>query len=190
MTSDAAADHRQLVLISGPIASGKTTAAFRLAALTREHGQRAAAIDIDELVEMVAGEDWSLVRLDDRKLAIEAAAAIADRLFDAGVALVAVAGSTLSSYEWTCLLESLACRPTTLTVLRVSLAESIRRAQSDTLRIHTVEGDSERRNFIVRLYGQISGARLTTHDIEIETDGRSVDEVVSLISENLRAGVS
>ena len=54
-------DGRLLALISGPIASGKTTAAKALAEITRLQGHQAASIDMDEVVAMVAGEDWSRV---------------------------------------------------------------------------------------------------------------------------------
>ena len=46
--------HRELILISGAVASGKTTLAWRLAALSREGAVPAAAIDMDELVATVA----------------------------------------------------------------------------------------------------------------------------------------
>jgi hypothetical protein len=91
---------RHLILISGAVASGKTTLALSLAGLARMRGIPAASIDIDELVVTVAGPDWSLVTRTDRLFACELAGVLTERLFDRGERLVAIAGSTLSSYEW------------------------------------------------------------------------------------------
>ena len=51
----------QLVIVTGPIASGKTTVILKLAELARQRGEMAAAIDLDLLIEMIAGTDWSVV---------------------------------------------------------------------------------------------------------------------------------
>jgi len=165
------------VLISGPIASGKTTVAFKLAEVARERGLRAAALDMDDVVAIIAGTDWSRVRPEDRDFASRVAGGLANHLFGAGVDVIAVEGSTLASYEWDELQQQLTSEHETLTVrLRVSLAESIRRAQGDAGRVSTKNPD-----FVARIYGQIDWASLTQADLEIDTDALGVDEVVASI---------
>src|SRR3972149_10379703 len=169
---------QRLVVITRPIASGKTTVARRRADVVRKRGQPAASIDIDELVEMIAGADWSLVRPEDRDLSCEVAAAIAERLFDSGVSVVVVAGSTLSSREWDQLLRHLVAKPDTLFVLlRVSLGESVRRAQGDPTRVSTKDP-----NFVSRLYSRIDWADVPRPDIDLFTDSLSVEEVVEIVA--------
>jgi hypothetical protein len=102
------------------------------------------------------------------------------------VTLVAVAGSTLSPYEWEHLIDRLNSTPDVLVVmLHVSLEESTRRAQADPLRVHSTTEDSERLSRIESLYARIDWSNVTRCDLEIQTDGRDVDEVVSLIAEDL-----
>jgi adenylylsulfate kinase-like enzyme len=122
-------EHR-LVLIGGPIASGKTTVARALAALLRSIGQDAAAIDMDEMIAIVAGEDWSLIIVSDRKKAGRLASRVVQGLFNEGVSTVAIAGSTLSPYECDEVVTHLIPDSiVTRVLLRVSVEESIRRAQ-------------------------------------------------------------
>jgi tRNA uridine 5-carbamoylmethylation protein Kti12 len=68
---------RQLVLITGPIASGKTAVAREVAKAARRRSLTAAAIDMDTLVQMLIGDDWLSVTLDDWLIAREVAAHIA-----------------------------------------------------------------------------------------------------------------
>ena len=172
-----------LVLISGPIASGKSTVAMTLAARARAQGLPAASIDMDEVVAMVAGADWSLIRQEDRELASQVAAVIAERCFVAAVNLVLVAGSTLSSWEWDRLLECVSTKVTvTHVLLKVSLVESVRRAQADPGRELTKDA-----TYVERIYDRIAWGSLRRPDIEIDTDNLSLDEVVSLVAAKARA---
>jgi NAD(P)-dependent dehydrogenase (short-subunit alcohol dehydrogenase family) len=67
-----------LVLISGAVASGKTTLVLRVTALARVDAVTAASIDIDELVKTVAGSDWTKVTREHRLQACELAARLID----------------------------------------------------------------------------------------------------------------
>jgi shikimate kinase len=171
-TTTAAAGH--LVLITGPIASGKTTTAFAFAARGRESGLRTAAIDMDDLVEMVAGKDWRRVTREHWDLAFRLAAAIIERLFSRGVTHVALAGPVFALNQRRRLLEQFSCQPeTTCVLLRVSLAESINRAQNDPLRIITKDPA-----FVTRIYATIDWSNIADQDLDLDTESLSPAEVV------------
>lgn len=172
---------KQLVLVSGPIASGKTTVVAELAARARRRGAAAAAVDMDAIVEILV-DDGSLVEMEDRLRASDVAAGLVDRLFESGVRLTTVAGSTPSSYEWDELLLRLASQPAVTTVLpRVSLADSIKRAHSDPGRARTLDAD-----FVSRVYRGIDWERLRSPDLDLNTEDLSVDEVVLAIEAGMR----
>jgi len=166
-----------LVLISGPVASGKTTLAWRLAALTRAAGDVAASIDIDELTEIGGGSDWTQVTAQHRRQACELAAALIDRLAEHGNRFVAVAGSTLSPYEWKAVTErvSVPVEPT-LVRLRVSVTEAIRRAQADPTRLLTRDPQ-----VVERLHAAIEWDATASPDLEIDTDEVTADEVADAV---------
>jgi shikimate kinase len=173
----------RLVLISGPIASGKTSVAERLAALARGRGLAAASIDMDDLVEAVGGDDWSCIGPEQRSLACEIAAAMIDRLSAKDVAVVAVAGSSVHRWEWDQVLAGVHTSPEVLTVrLRVSLAESLRRAQADPHRVSTLNVD-----FVSRIYAGIDWTGLPEQDLDLGTDGMSIDEVVATVASSALA---
>ncbi|MPZ12607.1 MAG: hypothetical protein GEU89_20705 [Kiloniellaceae bacterium] len=167
---------RQLVVVTGPIASGKTTVAFRLAALARERGARAAAIDIDLVVEMIMGKDWARV-----SVAREITSGIAETLFADGVEFVFVAGTSLSYGERDQLLRGFAIQPPAIFVLlRVSLEESIQRAQADPERVSTKDPA-----VVAKHYERIHWDEVPQQDIDIDTDGLSLDEVVAAVAEQV-----
>jgi adenylylsulfate kinase-like enzyme len=171
---------QRLALISGPIASGKTTVAQKLAQTARARGKLAASVDIDDIVEMLVG-DWSHVRREDRLRASSVAAAIVDRLFESGIQLAALAGSTLSPYEWDELLSRLKSRPQILTVqLRVSLEESVRRADADPARLRTLEAD-----FIAGQYTAIDWNNVGKPDLVVTTDMLTASQVVQAVEDRV-----
>jgi adenylylsulfate kinase-like enzyme len=168
---------KRLVVISGPIASGKTSLALGLAALVRAEGVRAAALDLDEFVVMVAG-GWAGIARDDRLRAVDAAAAVVDRLMEQGCELVAVAGTTLSAYEAEALVGRMQASVEVVRVrLGVSLAEATRRAQGDRERVTT--RDPAR---LAELFEKICWQSVPPADLEIETDGLSLDDVVRTVA--------
>jgi len=169
------------VLISGPVASGKTTAAKGLAVIARRYGHNAASIDIDELVEMVAGDDWSRVSHKDRVLATQVASAIVGKLFASGMELVTVAGSTLSNSEWDELFQPLNPRPKPFYVLlRVSAEEAVRRAQGDPERVHTKDPV-----VIAQLASRIDWSIIRSQHVDLMTDGLDADEVTRILAREI-----
>lgn len=173
---------QRLVLISGPVASGKSTLAEALAHLARESGASAAAIDMDELTTMIAGHDWSLITPAQRRLACELAAAVTDRVFDGGYTFVAIAGSTLSAGEWNEMLRHLnAPPPTTRVLLRVSVGEAVRRAQADATR-----GATSDPRVVAALHAQIDWSHVPPADVEVDTDHLPADDVAAAVWSLLR----
>ena len=169
------------MLISGPIAAGKTTAVLGLASYVRARGTLAAAIDMDELIEMMAGRDWSLIRHEDCQRARHAASALVQACFDTGMRVVIVAGSTLSKYEWDEVTRALSPMPQILKVLlRVSLEESVRRAQNDAGRVLTKNPE-----YVAKLAAAINWEATGQYDVEIETDDITVDQVVAIAARRL-----
>jgi hypothetical protein len=136
---------------------------------------------MDGIIENVAGADWSKIEQGQRLTAGLLASAIADWLFEAGFRLVAIAGSTLGSYEWDNLLSSLKARPRALHVLlKVSLETSIQRARGDPFRVSTLEPA-----FVARQFERIDWTSVRQADLEIQTDDRSPPEVVRLIAQRV-----
>ena len=123
-----------LLVISGPIAAGKSTVASALAAAFRDSGRSVAVVDLDRLYMM----------LDDRppmsdpsqsREARRAAAALTDHFVLEGIELVVVEGTFWRTSER----EQLTTARTTLVqpmfvTLRVSVDEALRRVQSDSSR--------------------------------------------------------
>jgi shikimate kinase len=177
-TGNNALDKQTLVLISGPVASGKTTTAWMLAKAARELSLQAASIDMDEMVEMIAGSDWSLITEEDRRRACRATSGLVDQLLDSGVVFIAIAGSTLSQYEWDEVLQSLNRRPRVfLVLLHVSLEEASRRTKDDPDRIKTKD-----RSYLTQLDARTNWKAIRQHDVELETDGIKADEVSARIA--------
>ena len=177
-TGAGSAARRRLVLLSGPVAAGKTTVAERLATLAREQGRTAAAVDMDEIVAVVAGRDWTSVRSADRIAACRLASAIVTELLDLGTEVVTVAGTTLSPFEWDEVIAHLHPAPPILHVLlRVSVAEAQRRASRDPRR-----GSTRDPGFVASLAGAVAWEAVRHHDVELDTDVLGVNEVVAAIA--------
>ncbi len=174
-------DGRLLVLISGPTASGKTTAARTLAEIARGNGHQAASIDMDEIVAIVAGDDWFHIHHRERVLATQVASAIVDKLFDSGMELVAIAGSTLANREWEELLYPMRSGPKPFYVLlRVSNEEAVRRAQNDPARTRSKDAA-----FITRVASQIDWGVIRSHHVDLITDGLDAPEVGQMLAREI-----
>jgi hypothetical protein len=130
------------------------------------------------MVAVVAGRDWPAVRQPDRLRASRVTSALVQACFDSGVELVTVAGSTLSAYEWDGVTAGLQPIPRVLYVLlRVSLQESIRRAQGDPERISTKDPA-----FVAQLAAAINWKTVRPPDVEIDTDALTADEVIDRLA--------
>jgi chloramphenicol 3-O-phosphotransferase len=153
-----------LVVVNGPIASGKSTVARALGRELRARGRRAAVIDLDLLYDMLdhrAKSDealWLLAR--------QAAAVLADRFWAAGVDAVVVEGSFSDAPKRAALLDCLttAVQPQVVT-LRVSFAEALRRAQGDPTR-----GLSRDPTFLAGAHADFAARRHPAGTAEIVAD--------------------
>lgn len=181
MKRSLAPDGRLLVLISGPTASGKTTAAKNLAQIARRRGHKAASVDMDELIQMVAGDDWSRIEHKDRVLATKLASAVVGRLLHLEMELIAVAGSTLANREWEDLLAPLRAKPKSFYVLlRVSPEEATRRAERDPHRPATKDPA-----LIARLASGIDWSIIRNQHVDLFTDGLEADEVARILARQI-----
>lgn len=102
----------QVILITGPVASGKSTVARTVAARMRTHGLRAASIDMDDLIFMQNGTDWRTVDGTHWATARKGAAALVDSFIAAGLQVVAVSGPLFGKSERDELVQSLTATPT------------------------------------------------------------------------------
>jgi hypothetical protein len=172
---------RQLVVITGPIASDKTTVAREVAAEARRRGHTAAAVDLDHLVGMLIGYGWPRIMPDDWLIARELAAGIAETLFLHEVETVIISGPFFDDDSRAHLLRGFAIAPPTLYVmLRVSLAESQRRAALDPARESAQDlGQME------RLYARIDCESLPTSHVDLDTDGLPLSAVIDAVAEQV-----
>ena len=123
-----------LIVITGPIASGKSTIGIELAGQLERVGVRAAVIDLDQVHDrLVAGgapadaSSWALARRD--------AAAEADALTGDGVAVVVAEGSFNLPTDREAFVTHLRPRSEPIFVtLQVSYEEALRRAAQDPTR--------------------------------------------------------
>lgn len=164
---------QKLVLVTGPIASGKTTVARDLAARARVQGLRAASIDMDDLIFMVNGPDWRTVKPTHWAAARQAAATLADAFYAGGANLVTLAGPFFGRSERDELIGSMRSSPTVVVVaLEVALEEAIARASTDPTR--TLSKDPV---LLAQLEKTINWLELPTNVIRVPTDGQASDDV-------------
>jgi shikimate kinase len=121
-----------IIVITGPIASGKSTVARALAAALESRGVRSKVIDLDVVHDQLAGRSaadasWTLARRE--------AAAMANAFDDRDVAVVIAEGSFNLPGDRATFAEHL--RPSASLVFvthQVSFEEALRRAQGDPTR--------------------------------------------------------
>jgi adenylylsulfate kinase-like enzyme len=123
-----------MIVITGPIASGKSTVARALARMLGRGGVRAAVIDLDLVYDMLStGESTS----DDANwtLARRGAATLANRFREDGVAVVIAEGSYNRPADRAAFVGLLhADGDPVYVTLQVSFDEALRRAQGDPTR--------------------------------------------------------
>lgn len=177
---------RTLVVINGPIASGKNAVSTALAGILERNGSKTAVIDLDEMWSML---DHQIPRRRDPEHWLEArraAAILTDEFYRSGRGSVIVNGPFFTQAERTGFLEHLRTAVTPLFVtLRVSFEEAWRRAQGDPRRVASKQRDRlrERYSESERLMPP-----LLARDLVIDTDGRAPDEIATDIVAALAAG--
>jgi lactoylglutathione lyase len=164
----------KLLVISGPIAAGKSTVAAALATVFRDSGRTAAVVDLDRIYMMF---DDRPPMTDPRisRLARRAAAALTDHFVLDGIELVVVEGTFWTESER----DELTGRLTTLVqtvflTLRVAVEEALRRVEGDT-------GRRASRNpvFLRASHADFEAVTPITTDAIIDSTSLTVDAVVA-----------
>jgi predicted kinase len=174
-----------VVVITGPVASGKSTVALELARdLDRIH-LRAAVIDLDLLHDMLTRDGpksddatWALAR--------RAAATLANTFLAEGVVVVVADGSFNTPDERAAFAQRLDASVGPLYVtLRVSFEEALRRAQSDPSR-----GMSRDPTFLGPYFAAVSQklATMPVTDLVIDTEQMPAKSAAVAIARLIRPG--
>lgn len=168
-----------LIVINGPIASGKNAVSTALAGLLERHGRRVAVIDLDEVWMMLDHQKPQTQVLENWLEARRAAAILTDEFYDSGRDAVIVNGPFFTEAERRGFVDHLRKPADPLFVtLRVSFEESWRRAQGDPRRVI-----SRRRDWLAERFSvneQLMPPLLAT-DLIVGTDARSPDEIAAEI---------
>jgi shikimate kinase len=179
----------RLLIINGPIASGKSTLAWEVGKQFRTRGRTAAVIDLDVVYDMLDHRPKADAAV--WRLARRTAAALADQLWRSGVELVAVEGSFCEHDERAEFLDALTTVVNPLVVtLRVSFDEALRRAQNDSMRkLASLSRDStflawQHSDFMTR------SDATKTDDLVVDTDARSALDVAAEVAGVLDARAS
>jgi adenylylsulfate kinase-like enzyme len=176
-----------LIVITGPVASGKSTVARELARELERTALRVAVIDLDLLYEMLAADGpkfdaatWTLAR--------HAAAMLANTFLEEGVAVVIAEGSFNTPSDRTAFAQHLHTGVVPLYVtLRVSFEEALRRAQNDPTR-----GLSRDPSFLGPYFAAVSRALATVPvtDVVIDTERIAATSAAAAIASRVRPGAS
>jgi predicted kinase len=170
-----------LIVISGPIASGKSTLARAVARQLEGEGFRAAVIDLDLVYDMLdhrtgvpKGDEASWL------LARQAAAALTDAFLMAGLDVVIVDGSFLTPTERAVYVDALRtpAEPRFVTLL-VSYPEALRRAQADLTR--AVSRDPA---FLAPYYSEVEHvlSNVAPTDLVLDTARIGIGDAVTAIA--------
>jgi adenylylsulfate kinase-like enzyme len=170
-----------LIVISGPIASGKSTVARALAQEVERRGATAAAIDLDVVYDMLehdnARKDCETKWLRTR----HAAATLASRFITEGIDVVIVEGDFLAAPDRADFLLSLqATEEPRFVTLRASFDDALRRVANDATRTF-----SRDRAFLLRHYEAAEAALRDSPptDLLLDTGTVAADETARTIAE-------
>jgi len=149
-----------------------------LATWARAQGLKAAAIEMDCVINIVRGTDWSKPwTATDWRLARSVACAIIDRLCEQDTALVALSGQFFDRHERVELSGALTSRPDIhFVTLEASLEETLRRCAADDGRVLTKDAA-----FVARIYAGLNWKDLPADELVVSTERLSPDEVVDAI---------
>jgi adenylylsulfate kinase-like enzyme len=166
----------KLLVISGPIAAGKSTVASALAAAFRDSGRTATVVDLDRIYMMF---DDCPPMTDPRisRQARRTAAAVTDHFVLDGIELVIVEGTFWTESERDELTSRLTTqvRPVFLT-LRVAVEEALRRVVGDTGR-----RASRSPVFLRASHADFDAGTPSATDAIIDSTSLTVDAVVAAI---------
>jgi adenylylsulfate kinase-like enzyme len=178
---------RMVVVITGPIASGKSTIARELARELKRARVRVAVIDLDLLHDMLTTDGptaddatWALAR--------HAAATLANTFLVDGVAVVVAEGSFKAPDDRAAFARHLDTSVDPIYVtLRVSFEEALRRAQSDPTR-----GRSSDPAFLSPYFDAVDQAlaAVPATDIVIDTEAMPATSAAVSIVSRVRSGTS
>jgi shikimate kinase len=167
------------VLICGPIASGKSTLAQRVAGELARGEVPTAVIDLDVVHAMIVSgpggppyETWPLAR----RAAVDLAASFEDQ----GTAVIILEGSFPAPEA---IRETLTSegRRSLVVALRVSYAEALRRVNADPSR-----GLSRDPTFLSAYYAEPQHTRLDNSDLVIDTERVTESDATALIVDAVR----
>jgi adenylylsulfate kinase-like enzyme len=168
-----------MIVITGPIASGKSTVARELARKLERAGLHVAVIDLDVVHGMLAS-DGHKTDHSTWEFARRAAAILANTFLEQGVAVVVAEGSFNTPGDRSAFAQHLDAGVDPLYVtLRVSYEEALRRAQTDPTR-----GVSRDPAFLRRYFagtGRALGTAPET-DLVIETERMSPTSAAAAIA--------
>lgn len=170
-----------LIVICGPVASGKSTTARAVARLFEHRGAGAAVIDLDLVYEMLEHGGAVKASLPIWRRARRDAAALSDSLLRDGVSVVVVEGELLTAEERAEFVTALhsSVSPVFVTV-QVSIDLALQRVQRDPTR-----GLSRDPGWLRRHYEQVEeavGNRPAT-DLVIDTSTVDVEEAARTIAD-------
>ena len=177
-----------LVVLNGPIGSGKTTVSVAVAGLVERSGRRSATIDIDEVWAMVEHQRprkggppaWTLSR--------RGVAALADEFFRDGVDVVIVNGPFYEPDERSQLIQRMATAAEVRYVtLTVPFEEALRRTNADP---DPRRDTSRQRDWLLKHHDRVAPLLepLRDSDLIVDTGGRTLDQVARRIAAALPLG--
>lgn len=171
-----------LLVVSGPIASGKSTVARIVAGLCEQAGRSSAVIDLDEIWHMVDHETPRTGGLRDWIIARRAAAALTDTFYGAGINVVVIEGPFFTPEERDGYLSFLRTKVTQRFVtLDVSFEEAHLRAYQDP---HPDRERSRDREWLAERHAASRALFdvVPQTDLTVSTDGKSAKEVAEEIA--------
>ncbi len=129
--SDGVTD-RTVVLLTGPVGGGKTSAAAALGEHLRAAGHPTAVVDLDTLYPMAQQHEPRYADIETWKIVYHAAAALTDTFFASGIEIVVVEGGFFTDDERDWLCGHLSSKPRiAVLALDVSWEETCRRVDAD-----------------------------------------------------------
>jgi chloramphenicol 3-O-phosphotransferase len=176
-----------IIVICGPIASGKSTVARALAQLFEEQGLLAAAIDLDVVYELFEHEGTAKASAATWRRARKAAAALTDALLEDGIGVVVVEGDLLTAEQRAQFVTALRSSVVPMFVtVHVPVDVALQRVQRDPTR-----GISRDPDFLRRHYEELHEAVRTrpAADLVVDTSAVGAREAARAIAEWARQAV-